>query len=457
MIKIKTQKIEEAVYNLCISANTCYDVNLYNKIYEKYKKAKTVDLKNKYADILRNIELSKNSRRPLCQDTGQIIVFVELGQNILLEGKPLNKAINDAVEKAYKENFFRKSVVKNSLFDRNNTNTNTPAIIYTEISDINGLNLSLLVKGAGSENYSAIKMFQPSSSKEEIFEFVKEAVLKAGEKSCPPLVLGLGAGATMDKAAVMSKKAFFKESQTNEETVFIEELKDYLKDLSEDLLEIKLETDATHIACLPIALTINCHSTRHAKCIIFPERIYYKTSEIEIKSTDTKNLSLNEINLSNIDEIDKLKNLKKGEHVLLTGEIYTARDAAHKKIADYYQKTGTLPFELKDKIIFYAGPCPAAPNEIIGPVGPTTSARMDKFCNLVYSQGLLATIGKGERSKETEETIKNYNGKYLTTQGGIACLLSKCVKQSEVVAFEELGTEAVRKLYVEKFPVCVEI
>lgn len=451
---IKSETIEKAVYELCVIANTQYDVFLYEKIYKKYIETKDSNYKHKLLNILKNIQLANETKRPLCQDTGQVIVFVKIGQNVCIEGADLNNAINSGVECAYKLNFYRKSVVNNAFFDRTNTQTNTPAIIYTEIVSGDNVELSVLVKGAGSENYSVTKMFKPNEDKSEIFGFIKTSILNAGEKSCPPFVLGIGAGGTLDYAALLSKKAFFKNDNSDAEKEFIRELSDYLKNYQDMLLDIKIMTAQTHIACLPVALTINCHSTRHASCIIQGENVAYNTNILPSCELIKCEGDLKEIMTT---EFDVLRNLNPGESVLLSGEIYTARDAAHKRIQNFYEKNGIMPFDIKDKIIFYAGPCPAAEGEVIGPIGPTTSARMDKYCELLYSQGLLATLGKGERSTLAKEAIKKYNGKYFTTQGGIACLLERCVKSCEIITFEDLGPEAVRKLYVEKLPVKVEI
>lgn len=452
MIKIQSKNIENAVYNLCIKANTEYNQYLYDVLFERFCRSVSNEERIKYSNILNNIKLAYKTKRPLCQDTGQVIFFVKIGQEVNLEGNTLAESINLGVAKAYKDNCFRKSVVDNALFCRDNTNSNTPAIIYTEFSTGSTISIDMMVKGAGSENYSDIKMFKPSTTKHEIFEFIKSTVVSAGEKSCPPLVLGIGAGGTMDYAAVLSKKSFF-HVPDKDENLFIQELREYLSLFTDSILDIRLCTSQTHIASLPVAVTINCHSTRHASCVISETNIEYSQNPCIYKDINLDTADFREINTADIEAVRSLKN---GEYILLTGEIYTARDAAHKKILDFYDKNKSLPFEIKDKIIFYAGPCPASAHEIIGPIGPTTSARMDVFCEFMHSNGLLASIGKGERSDEAQSAIKNYNGKYFTAQGGIACLLSKCVKKSEVIAFDELQTEAVRKLYVEKFPVKVE-
>ena len=451
---LNADTIKEAVYNLCVQANTSYDSFLYSRIVDMYSSAQNQSDKIKLSNILKNIKLSADLKRPLCQDTGQVVVFVEIGTDVCLSGINLNECVNSAVQKAYIENYYRKSVVKNSLFCRDNTNTNTPAILYTDFIEGSSVNIKLMVKGAGSENYSAVKMFNPSSSKSDIFEFIKQSLITAGEKSCPPYVLGIGAGGTMDYAALLSKKAFFYNTNTVEEKNFISEMKAYLSDFSSDILDIKLCSSSTHIACLPVALTINCHCTRHAKCSITQAGIVYERANNSfINLDDDSSLAQKHVFA---DDITAIRALNKGENILLTGEIYTARDAAHKRIVDDFAANGTLPFDMKDKIVFYAGPCPAALNEVIGPVGPTTSSRMDKFCEFMYSHGIVATIGKGERSKAAIDAISACGGKYLSAQGGIACLLAQCVKKCEIVAYDDLGTEAIRKLYVENLPLRVE-
>ena len=443
--------IEQAVYNLCIKANTEYSSGLYDVVLAKYNNVQDCDLKIKYANILNNIELAFDSKRPLCQDTGQVLVFVKIGSDIFIEGKNIVNAVNSAVSKAYCENFYRKSVVANSLFNRVNTENNTPAIVYTEIVEGDEIFIDLMVKGAGSENCSAANMFVPSAQKEDIFKFIKDTIVKSGEKSCPPLVIGVGIGGTIDYAALLSKKAFF-HNETEAELGFIDELKKYLGLVGDSILDVHLMSSSTHIASLPVALTINCHSCRHCSCKIVNSQIVYLNKNCEYQYVDSNKIDYKRVHTS---DINAIRDLKQGDNILLSGEIYTARDAAHKRIKEYYEQNGLFPFDLKGKVIFYAGPCPAAIDEVIGPIGPTTSSRMDEYCELTYSNGVVATIGKGERSENALNTINKYNGKYFVAQGGISCLLAKCVKKSEMFCFEDLGTEAVRKLYVENLPLKV--
>lgn len=445
MSEISTELIKEAVYKLCFEANTCLDERVYSKILEAYKHSNDKVLKT----ILQNAKIAYETKRPLCQDTGQVIVFIELGQNVQLVGELLETVINSAVEKCYIENYFRKSVVENAVFNRINTQKNVPVIIYTKVIAGDEIKISVLIKGAGSENKSKLEMMLPTSSEEEIIKSCGDLILSAGENACPPMFVGIGIGGTADRACVLSKEVLVNDDFTNKENELALKIKEYvnLKSRNNYVLDVKLKVIATHIASMPVAITINCHSERTSKCVITDGKIQYKHQVPYFinfeNSEDLKEIYTN--------DVDSIKALKQGEEVLLTGEIYVARDMAHKRMME------TLPIDVKDKIIFYAGPCPNKPNEIIGSIGPTTASRMDKYAEKLYKMGLLATIGKGSRSSEVETVIKKCCARYFTVIGGVAALLADKVKNSEIIAYEDLGAEALYKIYVEKLPVKVAI
>ena len=447
MIEVSTELIKSAVYKLCFEANTCLDDRVYSKILSAYNSSNDKILKT----ILQNAKISYETKKPLCQDTGQVIVFVELGQNVKLTGEFMDNAINSAVEECYFENFFRKSVVENAIFDRTNTKTNTPAIIYTKIVEGDEVKIKVLIKGAGSENKSKLEMMLPTASEEEIIACCGDLILSAGENACPPMFIGIGIGGTSDKASILSKEVLVKEEFSNKEKDLAQKIKNYVNSKSRNnyVLDVKLKSIATHIACMPVAITINCHSDRTSSCTIKNGEINYEHQIpyfINFEdSEDIKEVFAN--------DIETIKSLKQGEEVLLTGEIYVARDMAHKRMLE----ADTLPIDIKDKIIFYAGPCPNKPNEAIGSVGPTTASRMDKYAVELYNKGLLATIGKGSRSEDIKTAIKQNNAKYFTVIGGVAALLSDKVKNSEIIAYKDLGAEALYKLQVEKFPIKVEL
>lgn len=477
---ITTKIIEQAVYDLCVEANTILPNDVFTKIFDAYNSEQNPDAKQALGLILQNAQMAYKKGMPLCQDTGQVLVFIKGGNHI---PENLYAAINNGVAKAYEENFFRKSVVKNALFNRSNTQTNTPCIIYTNAhTPIDGglenqpnsddLEIEVLLKGAGSENVSTVQMLSPTASEDEIVEFVTSVIQKAGAKACPPYFIGIGIGGTMEYAGLLSKKALLLDKNIDEShEKLAQKIKAAVNDLNigaaglggaSTALDVKILTDFTHIACMPIAVTVNCHSNRHAKCSI--SELGIRNGKREERGQDAwmnrcveKSIYTSTPLRLHSSDIESLKALKPGQNILLSGEIYTARDAAHKRLVEMIEKGEKLPFELKDKIIFYAGPCPCPNNSVVGSIGPTTSARMDKFLPILYEKGLLATIGKGERSNEAEMTIKQHGGVYFTVIGGIACYLSEKFKKKDLIAFKELGTEAIYRFEVEDLPLRVAI
>ncbi len=417
---LDTKIIYNVVYNLIKKANTNLPAEVYNKLSDF-----NCDYKDK---ILKNAYLAQNKNRPLCQDTGQVIVFLEIGQNVILEGEHVGSAINRAIADCYKENFFRKSTVKNALYDRTNKGDNTPGLIHTSIVEGDEISILVGIKGGGAENMTQLKMFNPTAEISEILDFAKQCALNAGENACPPMCLGIGAGGCAETAALLAKKALF-----CGKTIDID---------IKNVFETRILTAPTHIACLPVCVNISCHSLRYASAKIINGKI---KTESEVQKYNDVKIASNAREIR-ADDITSLLNLKNNEEILLSGKIITARDAAHKRLAEMIEKKQVLPLSLENKIIFYAGPCPASNSEIIGPVGPTTSKRMDKFAPLLYKNGVIATIGKGDR------TINGLNKLYFKANGGIACVLQACIKDCTPVCFEDLGTEAIYELTVEKLP-----
>ena len=460
MKEISTSVIKEAVYKLCFEANTCLNADIYNKILSAFNTTKNKETKSILFSILQNAKIACDKKMPLCQDTGQVIVFFEIGQNIHLNGDYIEYVINQAVSKCYKDNYLRKSVVKNSLFDRTNTKDNTPVIIYTKIIAEDEIRIKVLIKGAGSENKSKLEMMLPTTNEEEFIQKTADLILSAKENACPPMFIGIGIGQSADGAMILSKKALVEKEFTDKEIELANKIKDSVNKKAPKkygksyVLDVKLLSSPTHIACMPVAVTINCHSDRYSSCIIKNNKITYNHKTPKFIDIIDEKEQCKEIMSS---DINGIKSLKKGQKILLTGEIYVARDMAHKKLIDMIEKGEELPFDLKNRIILYAGPTPAKPGEISGSIGPTTALRMDKYTPLLYDKGIIATIGKGDRNKEVKTAIKNNAAKYFTVQGGIAALISRCIKKSEIIAFEELGAEAIYKLKISKLPVKTEI
>ena len=420
-MEIKGETIYKAVCELIKRANIVLDENIYKKLAE-YENIN----KNDKNLILKNAKIAFDTKRPLCQDTGQVTVFIQMGQNVQIKGDFIEDVINKAVEDSYRDNFFRKSTCEDAFSNRSNNGKNTPAIIHIEFIKENKFEILVGIKGGGAENMSALKMFSPTTDKKEIFEFIKETAKNAAKKSCPPLSIGIGIGGTIEKCAYLAKKALY----------FGQNLEIEIP----DVFEAKLLTSPTHIASLPVCINVNCHSARYAFATIKNNEIFFKKNNYEFQNPEIDNLGEKILTT----EIEKIKNTKNGEKILLSGTIYTARDMAHKKLIELIENNEKLPIELKNAIIFYAGPCPKNENEIIGPIGPTTSSRMDKFAPVLFKKGVLGAIGKGEREIE--------DGIYFKALGGIASYMKNCVLSSEIVAFEEFGAEAIYKLEVKDLP-----
>lgn len=459
-VEISAQNLYKAVYDACFQANIYLSEDVYNSLCKL--EAEGLEPSKKMAKIRANAAIAAKNQRPLCQDTGQVVVFLEIGDRVALDEGIYSEIINKAVSDCYCENFFRKSIVKDALFARKNTSCNAPAVIYTEVTRGDKIKIGVIIKGGGSENMSQVAMLAPSATEVDVISGVTNVVLAAGENACPPMFLGVGMGGTLDMASVLAKKAFLSDEQNpqnNELTkdciLLSEKIKKHINSISPvKVAEVKLLSTSTHIACLPVCVTINCHSTRHASVLVGKDGYKILTKFAKPENFEYNSENQQEINTS---ETEKLKELNEGDEILLSGIIYTARDMAHKRLTEMINRGENLPFELKNSIIFYAGPCPAKESEIIGPVGPTTSKRMDKFAPVLYDNGLLATIGKGSRSDEVKNNIKKNNALYFSVQGGVSSLLQNCVKASEIVAFEDLGAEAIYKLKVEKLPVKLEL
>lgn len=451
MIEISVKKIKTAIKTLCQKSAVSLDKRTYELMKEACKKEQNQSSKEVLEQILQNIFLADKAQRPLCQDTGQVIVFLEIGQDVHLTEGSLNLAINEAVGECYCENYLRKSV--NSPLARENTTDNSPAIIHTEIVDGEAVKISICLKGGGSENMSRSAMLYPAKGKKGVLDFVLETVKMASLKSCPPFVIGVGIGGNLEVSGEIAKKALVLNSPATElEREFLEAVNALNigasgKGGTTTALDLRIIEKPCHIASLPVSVALNCHAARHSSAIIKNGEIIYDFEDYTPQKIESSQ-NAKEIFAT---DIEAFKNIKSGEKILLTGKIYTARDEAHKRLVADANK----PFEIKNSIIFYAGPCPAKPGEVIGPIGPTTSTRMDSYTEQLLEEGLLATIGKGERSPEVLEAHKKHGAVYLTAIGGVATLLGQCVKSSKLIAYEDLGPEAIYELYVEKMPLFV--
>ena len=478
-----------------------------NAMIDAYIKEENAAAKNAILQILENSKLSAQNHRPLCQDTGIATIFCKLSNNVEIVNdianndsiQTLTDMINEGVKIAYsnKENPLRFSVLKSPASERINTKNNTPAIIhYDFVNDINGIEFICAAKGGGSEAKAKFAMLNPSDSVEK---WVLEQIPKMGAGWCPPGVLGIGIGGTPEKAMLLAKEALMQPVSNQQEfdllrqkisssnANFLEKLRINLLDKINALgigaqglgglttvLDVKIKEFPTHAANLPIAIIPNCAATRHCHFTLNNDNKVFEVPEANINAFDKLNsyssqnsqqnsndencLKLN-VDDSNLTR-EKLKqlNLKIGQKILLSGTIYTARDAAHKRLCDLLENNKPLPINLDNKFLYYVGPVDPVNDEIVGSAGPTTATRMDKFMQTLLSKTqLLGSIGKAERSAQTADIIKQYDNVYLIAVGGAAYLISKSIKSAKVVAFEDLGMEAIYEFVVENFPVIVAV
>jgi fumarate hydratase subunit alpha len=452
---IHTDEIIAAVERLCIEANYFLGEDVL-KAFERNRTSEESPLgKNIFTRLIENAEIARKERVPICQDTGLTVIFVELGQDMHIEGMGLTKAINQGVRQGYVNGFLRKSIVQDPTFNRVNTRDNTPAVIHYDIVPGDLLKISVAPKGFGSENMGNIKMMKPSEGIEGIINFVVDTVDRAGGNPCPPIIVGVGVGGNMEKAAIIAKKSLLRTiGEHNPDPNWSkaeDEILDRINKLgigpqglggTQTALAVFIDTFPTHLAGMPVAVNINCHAARHKYVELTGRETIVTEGSRVIQTPLTK---------------EKLTGLKAGDAVLISGTIYTGRDAAHKKIVEAIDNGEELPFDIKDQIIYYMGPSPGKPGQVIGSAGPTTSYRMDSYAPKLIAHGLTGMLGKGLRSPEVIKAMKEYGAVYFVTTGGAGAYLSKCIKSEEVVAYPELGPEKISKLIVEDLPAIVAI
>ncbi len=450
MTIINCELIKETVAKLCKQAAEELSDTSYDKILAQYKKNGS----QKLGLILNNAFKADNVKRPLCQDTGTVHIFLEVGSEVSFSSD-LYSAINDGVKQAYKENFYRKSIIENTFLTAKNTETNTPALINSDFVEGNKLKIMVLLKGAGCDNVTELKMFNPSLTTEELIEYEVKLISERAKNACPPSFVSIAIGTSAADSVKTAEKAYFSsncdlpeisEKILNTVNKNADNYENYLA------ADVKITLKPHHMASVPVATAFNCHSLRKATAEIENNSVIFCNVIPNFEKTKLNDTDLKEIYT---DDIEAVKSLKEGERILLTGEILIARDAAHKKMLEYKNTGKALPFDINNKIIFYAAPCPPNPTEIVGPIGPTTSHRMDKYLN-DFPQ-IIATIGKGERSETAANVIRQNKSVYFQADGGIATLLASCFEDYKIIAFEELSTEAVSWAKINKLPLKVAV
>ena len=402
--------------------------------------------------LLENARIGQEDGVPICQDTGTCWVRLEVGEELLIPGNILS-GVNDAVARAYTDGRLRMSVAADALLDRTNTGDNTPAFAEIALRPGRGATLHVLLKGGGSDNASRVVMLAPGASWEGVKKVVLDCVREKAANACPPLIVGVGVGATFDKVAGLAKHALLREVGTPAASPQAAEREAELLSAinatgigpaalggGATALAVHLETAPCHIAALPVAVNMGCSAMRSASI----ELIDWG----EMSEPVRLNLPLDK---------SQLTSLKAGQEVRLTGPCYTMRDAGHARALEALEQTGELPFGLAGQTLFYAGPTPAAAGRPLGSVGPTTASRMDFATPQLMRAGIAACIGKGKRNQAVIDACVENGAVYFAAVGGIAALLAKHVTASETVAWDDLGTEALRRIMLDDFPVFVAV
>jgi len=455
-----------------------HPVDFIKAMGEAYEREQSPAAKNAIAQILINSRMAAEGHRPVCQDTGIAVVFVKVGMDVRWEAKmSVQDMVNEGVRRAYtdKDNPLRASMLADPAGTRKNTQDNTPAMVYMELVPGNKVEVRLAAKGGGSENKSRFAVLNPSDS---VVDWILEQVPTMGGDWCPPGMLGVGIGGTAEKAMMLAKESLMDPLDMHElkargPKTRTEELRIEIFDKVNALgigaqglgglttvLDIKVLDYPTHATSLPVAVIPNCAATRHVEFHLDgsgPARIDVPGLEHWPKLSVDLASGAKRINLETLTK-SETATWKTGDRLLLTGKILTGRDAAHKRLADLIAKGEKLPVDFTNRFIYYVGPVDAVRDEVVGPAGPTTSRRMDKFMDtLLGSTGLLGSIGKSERGKQAIDAIKRHKGIHLIAVGGAAYLVSKAIRASRVLAFQDLGMEAIHEFEVKDMPVTVAV
>ena len=446
-----------------------------------YEREESPAAKDAIAQILTNSRMCAEGHRPICQDTGIVNVFLKIGMGVKWEGfgnKSIQEAVDEGVRRGYNnpDNKLRASVLSDPIFERKNTKDNTPAVVFMELVPGDKVDVTVAAKGGGSENKSKVYMLNPSDN---IVDWVLKTVPTMGAGWCPPGMLGIGVGGTAEKAALLAKESLMDDIDMYEllergPQNKLEELRIELYEKVNALgigaqglgglttvLDVKIKTYPTHAASKPIAMIPNCAATRHAHFVMDGSGpVYLDPPSLDLwpnvhwapDYNKSKRVDLNTLTK------EEVASWKPGQTLLLNGKMLTGRDAAHKRIQDMLAKGEKLPVDFTNRVIYYVGPVDPVRDEVVGPAGPTTATRMDKFTDMMLAQtGLISMVGKAERGPAAIEAIKKHKSAYLMAVGGSAYLVSKAIKAAKVVGFEDLGMEAIYEFDVVDMPVTVAV
>ena len=484
MTVIKKDDFINSIANAFQYISYYHPKDFVDAVYEAWQKETNQSAKNAMGQILTNSRMSAMGHRPICQDTGSAVVFLDIGMNVQWDlGDDANMSVedmvNEGVRRAYNnpDNPLRASILVDPISKRQNTKDNTPAVVHMSVVPGDKVDVICAAKGGGSENKAKFAMLNPSDS---IEEWVLKTVPQMGAGWCPPGILGIGVGGTPEKAMMLAKRSLMEhidihdlqaKAQSGAELDSVERLRLNMYDKVNELgvgaqglgglttvLDVKVLDFPTHAASKAVAMIPNCAATRHIHFTLdgqgeaaLPVPSLSDWPEVSFGSDDVIKVNVNDLTKETLGQFNI------GDTLLLSGKILTGRDAAHKRMVDMLANGEALPVDLQNRFIYYVGPVDAVGDEVVGPAGPTTSTRMDKFTDTILDQGLIGMIGKSERSPATCEVIAKHGAIYLIAVGGAAYLVSKAIKGAKVLAFPELGMEAIYEFEVEDMPVTVAV
>ncbi len=480
MTIIKQNDLIESIAAALQYISYYHPVDYIRHLARAYELEQSPAAKDAIAQILTNSRMCAEGKRPICQDTGIVNVFLKIGMEVRFEGfsGSITDAINEGVRRAYNDpdNKLRASIVADPQFERKNTKDNTPAVVHMELVPGNTVDIQVAAKGGGSENKTKFIMLNPSDS---LVDWVLKTVPTMGAGWCPPGMLGIGIGGTAERAMLMAKQSLMEDidmteliargpqNKTEELRIELYQKVNALGIGAQGLgglttvLDVKINMYPTHAASKPVAMIPNCAATRHAHFVldgsgpayIDPPSLSEWPDVRWMPDTEkSKRIDLNQLTR------EEVASWKPGQTLLLNGKMLTGRDAAHKRIQDMLAKGESLPVDFTNRVIYYVGPVDPVRDEVVGPAGPTTATRMDKFTDMMLEKtGLIAMVGKAERGPIAIESIKNHRSAYLMAVGGAAYLVSKAIKSAKVVGFADLGMEAIYEFDVTDMPVTVAV
>jgi len=475
---IKTVDLIESVADALQFISYYHPMDYIRALGDAYDAEQGPAAKDAIAQILTNSRMCAEGHRPICQDTGIVNIFVKWGMDCRLDdvSRSMQDIVDEGVRRAYShpENKLRASVLADPAFTRRNTKDNTPSVLSVEMVPGNTVSIDVAAKGGGSEAKSKFKMMNPSDN---IVDWVLEMVPQMGAGWCPPGMLGIGIGGTAEHCVKLAKQSLMDPIDMGQlkqrgPQSDLEELRIQIFDAVNALgigaqglgglatiLDVKILDAPCHAANKPVAMIPNCAATRHAHFTLDGSGPAYLEQPNLDEWPDVNWTPPKEAKRVELDTLtpEDVRGWKHGDRLLLSGKMLTGRDAAHKRIADMLAAGEELPVSFKGRMIYYVGPVDPVGEEIVGPAGPTTATRMDKFMDMMLEQGLLGCVGKAERGPAATQAIAKHKSAYLMAVGGSAYLVSRAIKGSKVVGFEDLGMEAIYEFEVENFPVTVAV